>query len=294
MPVTAFDRLVCPLDSQPLARRDTAWQCPGGHNFDIARQGYVHLLPVQKKRSKDPGDSKAMVAARQRFLNAGHYKLIADVLNGAVLQDMATGAACLDAGCGEGYYLRQLGQAVPEGMEMKVMGLDVSKWAVLSAAKQDPSPTWVVGTNAHVPVPDSSFDRVLCVFGFPVFDEFARVLGPGGRLIMVDPGPDHLRELREIIYPTVTGRAESGVAVPDSFQPLSQQSVRQTLSLAGEASIADLLAMTPHLYRAPADGLARAAELTRLQLTIDVRIQVLAVNKPAKKNPAWAGLIGLL
>lgn len=275
MPVNAFDRLTCPLDGLPLIRQSTAWQCPGGHSFDIARQGYVHLLPVQKKRSKDPGDSKAMVAARQRFLNAGYYRCIAGALNQAVLQALTTNVACLDAGCGEGYYLRQLGQAVPKGIDMKVIGLDVSKWAVLSAAKQDPAPSWVVGTNAQVPVPESSLDRVFCVFGFPVFDEFARVLRPAGRLVMVDPGPDHLRELRDIIYPCVTERPAGKRAVPESFQVVSRETVRETIVLEDGSSIADLLAMTPHLYRAPAEGLARAAELTRLQLTLDVRIQVL-------------------
>lgn len=278
MPVTAFHRLVCPLDGQPLTRQNTAWQCPQGHSFDIARQGYVHLLPVQKKRSKDPGDSKAMVAARQRFLNAGHYQCIADALNKAVLQALPADPACLDAGCGEGYYLRQLGQAVPEGSELQVLGLDVSKWAVLSAAKQDRAPAWVVGTNAHIPVPDNSLDRVLCVFGFPVFDEFARVLKPGGRLIMVGPGPDHLRELRDIIYPSVTERPEGERVVPESFQEMSRETVRETIVLESGLNIADLLAMTPHLYRAPAEGLARAAELTRLQLTLDVRTQVLEVT----------------
>ncbi|MEX0623907.1 MAG: methyltransferase domain-containing protein [Saccharospirillum sp.] len=279
MPVTAFDRLACPLDGQPLTRQLHAWQCPQGHSFDIARQGYVHLLPVQQKRSKDPGDSKAMVAARQRFLNAGYYQCIADALNEAVLPEMASGAACLDAGCGEGYYLRQLGQAVPEGIDMQVIGLDVSKWAVLSAAKQDPAPSWVVGTNAHIPVPDSSLDRVLCVFGFPVYDEFARILGPAGRLVMVDPGPDHLRELRDIIYPSITERPAGARAVPESFQVVNRETVCETIVLEDASSIEDLLAMTPHLYRAPAEGLARAAELTRLQLTLDVRIQVLELTE---------------
>ncbi|MEP4546939.1 MAG: putative RNA methyltransferase [Saccharospirillum sp.] len=278
MPVTTFDRLACPLDGQPLTRQNNAWQCPQGHSFDIARQGYVHLLPVQNKRSKDPGDSKTMVAARQRFLNAGHYQPIADALNKAVLPGLPAEAACLDAGCGEGYYLRQLGQAVPDGINMQVIGLDVSKWAVLSAAKQYPASTWVVGTNAHIPVPDSSLDRVLCVFGFPVFDEFARVLKPGGRLIMVDPGPDHLRELRDIIYPSVTERPAGERAVPESFQEVSRETVRETIVLESGSNISDLLVMTPHLYRAPAEGLARASELTRLQLTLDVRIQVLEVN----------------
>jgi 23S rRNA (guanine745-N1)-methyltransferase len=37
----------------------------------VASQNYANLLPVQKKRSLDPGDSKEMVAARRRFLNIG-------------------------------------------------------------------------------------------------------------------------------------------------------------------------------------------------------------------------------
>ena len=54
------------------------WRCTQGHSFDIARQGYVNLLPVQNKRSRDPGDSKTMIVARQEFLVAGFYQPIAD------------------------------------------------------------------------------------------------------------------------------------------------------------------------------------------------------------------------
>nr|HQU89982.1 rRNA (guanine-N1)-methyltransferase [Denitromonas sp.] len=59
MRITAFDRLACPLDGAPLQRDGAAWRCIDGHSFDVASQGYVHLLPVQQKRSRDPGDSKA-------------------------------------------------------------------------------------------------------------------------------------------------------------------------------------------------------------------------------------------
>jgi 23S rRNA (guanine745-N1)-methyltransferase len=275
MPVTEFDHLACPLDGQPLSRQGTAWQCPGGHSFDIARQGYVHLLPVQNKRSRDPGDSKAMVSARQRFLNAGYYQSVASAVNNAVLAGIGASATCLDAGCGEGYYLRQLCAAVPGTLELSVLGLDVSKSAVLSAARQDTKSTWVVGTNAHLPVTDNSIDRLLCVFGFPVFEEFARVIKPQGRLVMVDPGPDHLRELREVIYPALKEREESGPGHPETFQLLSTDAVTQTLMLEGEQNIADLLAMTPHLYRAPASGIEKARALSRLEVTIDVRVRVL-------------------
>jgi hypothetical protein len=68
-----------------------AWRCAGGHCFDIASQGYTHLLPVQNKRSRDPGDSKEMVAARRRFLDAGCYQPIAAAVARLALADMPPG-----------------------------------------------------------------------------------------------------------------------------------------------------------------------------------------------------------
>lgn len=275
MTIAPFQLLTCPLDDKPLQREASSWRCAAGHCFDIAREGYVNLLPVQNKRSLDPGDSKEMVAARRRFLNAGHYRPIAEAASRAVLADLPTDApaACLDAGCGEGYYLRQLAAAATEANQpLTLLGLDISKWAVLSAAKQDSRPTWVVGSNAKLPAPSGTLDRVLCMFGFPVYGEFARVLKPGGQLIQVDAGPDHLRELREIIYPTLKPQRSSDNAAPEGFAPLAAESLRFSLALEGQEAIADLLAMTPHLYRASADGRERAAALTHIALTIDVRI----------------------
>ena len=168
MSILPFTALACPLDGAPLHREGGAWKCASGHNFDIASQGHTHLLPVQHKRSLDPGDSKEMVAARRRFLNAGHYQPIAEAVARAVLADLPAQAACLDAGCGEGYYLRQLAAAATgQNQTLAILGLDISKWAVLAGAKQDSRPNWVVGTNARLPVLDATLDRVLCLFGFP-------------------------------------------------------------------------------------------------------------------------------
>jgi 23S rRNA (guanine745-N1)-methyltransferase len=273
MSVVPFTALACPLDGAPLHRQGAAWQCAAGHSFDIASQGHTHLLPVQHKRSLDPGDSKEMVAARRRFLNAGHYQPIAAAVARATLADLPRAAACLDAGCGEGYYLRQLAAAASaQEKTLAVLGLDISKWAVLAAAKQDPRPNWVVGTNARLPVLDGRLDRVLCLFGFPVYGEFARVLKPDGQLVQVDAGPDHLRELREIIYPTLKPQRPADPAAPAGFARLAEENIRFALSLDSREAIADLLAMTPHLYRASAEGRARAAALSELSLTVDVRI----------------------
>ena len=274
MNVIPFSSLACPLDGAPLMRTGAAWRCAGGHHFDIASQGYTHLLPVQNKRSRDPGDSKEMVAARRRFLNAGCYQAIAAAVTRLALADMPAAAtlSCLDAGCGEGYYLRQLAAAPRDSQTLALLGLDISKWAVLSAAKQDKRPNWLVGSNANLPVLSGTLDRVLCMFGFPVYPEFARVLKRGGRLLQVDAGPDHLRELREIIYPRLKPERAADVQTPEGFHRLSSETIRFSLDLAGAEQIADLLAMTPHLFRASAEGRAKAAALSTLSVSVDVRL----------------------
>ena len=65
--------LICPLCAAPLTRQENRFVCPAGHSFDIARQGYVHLLPVQNKRSLNPGDTREQVLSRRAFLEAGYY-----------------------------------------------------------------------------------------------------------------------------------------------------------------------------------------------------------------------------
>jgi 23S rRNA (guanine745-N1)-methyltransferase len=274
MSVEPFSALACPLDGKPLDPDSTTWRCQDGHSFDVARQGYVNLLPVQNKRSLQPGDSKEMVAARQRFLNAGHYRPVAEAVREAVSRAFAgkPGAvSCLDAGCGEGYYLRELTTKVDE-LALSLIGLDISKWAALAAAKQDNRPRWVVGSNAGLPILPGTLDCVLCLFGFPVYSEFARVLKPGGWLIQAEAGPDHLRELREIIYPSLKAEKPTREQAPAGFSIAGTDTLTFPLTLTNPAAIADLLAMTPHLYRAPPEGREKAASLETLTVTIQVNL----------------------
>lgn len=274
MTISPFEALACPLDSSALQQNGGSWQCDAGHSFDIARQGYVHLLPVQNKRSKDPGDNKEMVAARQRFLNAGFFQPIADAVSHAIFPEgfNEPSISCLDAGCGEGYYMRHLADGAPEHTKLIMAGLDISKWAVLSAAKQDRNPAWVVGSNANLPVLSGTLDRILCLFGFPVYSEFARVLRPGGEIVQVGAGPNHLKELREIIYPELKEPKQGQEATPKGFTTMETSVVCYNLILPDRDTINDLLAMTPHLYRANAEGLARAAALESLSVTVEATI----------------------
>ena len=214
-----------------------------------------------------------MVAARRRYLASGIYEPIAAMVARHALADGTDQKplAILDAGCGEGYYLQQL-IAAAGSRSLSVIGLDISKWAVQAAARLIPSARWVVGSNARLPVPEGSIDRLLCLFGFPVYAEFARVLRPAGLLLQVDAGPDHLRELREIIYPVLKPARVPSTAVPEGFVDEATESLKYKACVSSAELIADLLLMTPHMHRATPEGRARVLALSALEITVDVRL----------------------
>lgn len=264
-----FSQLCCPLCATPLTLEQRTYRCTQGHCFDMAKQGYVNLLPVQNKRSKDPGDSKAMVQARADFLAQGFYQPLAEIIAKAALR--ADPRTLLDAGCGEGYYLRHLLHTAPE--RLQAVALDISKWAVLAAARQDKRATWLVASNNKIPVASGSIDALLCVFGFPVEDEFKRVLSESGRLLMVDPAPNHLLELKQVIYPEIKHKEATLPVAEDAWQLTNAERVIFSVNLPSNAIIRDLLTMTPHLYRASSEGRARAEALTELTVTVDVWVR---------------------
>jgi len=136
-----------------------------------------------------------------------------------------------------------------------------------------------VGTNAHLPVRDDSLDMILCLFGFPVHDEFARTLKPGGRLLQLDAGQAHLRELRALIYDNDKPAGSTAALPAPGFTRVHDASLRYTLTLRTQQEIADLLIMTPHFFRATVAGRERAAALTELELTVDVRLTEYIVEK---------------
>ena len=271
MPFISHDNLICPIDDLPLLYQNGSLYCSNGHRYDIGKPGYANLLSVQHKRSKSPGDSKDMVSARTAFLSKGFYDPIARHLADLIQNDERNEVTLVDAGCGDGYYLETINSLVAK--KLYLVGFDISKWAIQRAARRLQG-TWLVASNKRIPLADKSADFVLDMFGFPDFDSFKRILKPSGKLLTVTPGEDHLIELREIIYPSV--RRTRARQRPDSLVQTSEKSLNYKLGLHKE-DIDNLLAMTPHLYRAPRDRLAHLAELDLLEITVDVSIGVLEI-----------------
>ena len=262
--------------------KDGQLRCEKGHCFDIARQGYVNLLGPGDKRSRDPGDSRDMVAARREFLQSGHYEPVAEALAVSVSRLIGRDAVIADAGCGEGYYLEKLQQHLDlDAGAATLIGFDISKWAVQAATRRIQA-TWLVASNRRIPLAPGSVDCLLCLFGFPVFDAFMTALQPGGTLLLVTAGPRHLIELREILYPTIK-HSESAVvqqAVDAGFVQGHSSSLQYTTAPLRQREISDLLTMTPHLFRASHEGKLRAAQLQNFPVTVDVRVQLLRKNPP--------------
>lgn len=173
-----------------LTASDAGLRCAAGHAFDRARQGYVTLLPPGHRPPS--GDSAEMVADRAAFLAAGHYAGVTTALTTAVRADGAP-ATLLDLGGGTGHHLAAVLDRLPDAVGVL---LDSSPYAARRAGRAHPRAAAVVAdTWQRLPVRDAVVDRVLVVFAPRNGPEIARVLGPGGRLVVVTPGPEHLAEL---------------------------------------------------------------------------------------------------
>ena len=231
----------CPLCHAPLERRDNSYICPQRHQFDLAKEGYVNLLPVQFKRSRDPGDSAEMMQARRAFLDAGHYQ----PLRGAICAYLQTFAPTdlLDIGCGEGYYTHAFAAIAAHSW-----GLDVSKSAIRAAAKRYPQVSFCVASSQRLPFENASLDAIVRIYAPCNALELARVVRPGGWVITATPGPRHLMELKGLIYDDVRLHAQSREEMA-GFTLRHQQQLAYPMQLNGSEAEA-LLQMTPFAWRA--------------------------------------------
>jgi 23S rRNA (guanine745-N1)-methyltransferase len=212
-------------------------------------------------------------------LIAGHFAPVAAQLVAHVADRVSSIAApkpftVLDAGCGEGYYLHAIADAsVPSTQPApRLIGIDISKSAIQAAARRRFPCVWAVASNRKLPIAPASVDLVISMFGFPVWPEFASVQPTSGHLLLVDAGPDHLIELRTILYPTVNRSSPSGLEAAEraGYRLQTEHSVCFQIALPSQAAIADLLAMTPHDHRAPQAGRQAIAAQNHLSLTADV------------------------
>ena len=308
---------ICPLCQSPLQPADHTWRCDGSlnpkqttHPFDVARQGYVNLLPVQQKKSKAPGDSQQSIEARKRFLNAGHYQPLNDLIcqkmtallmaKKASLKQKNKPINWLDIGCGEGYYTQAMAQT---GMDM-LIAADISKPAVVELARTSKAlgRLWyqeakeakedgtyaaaiypLVTSAAHLPLRAHSIDGISSIFSPILPEAFNEVLSDAGYLIIAKPDIGHLATMREALFDDVREHDSEKFLqeLAPYFQLLETHHVSSSLNLSAEG-LADLMTMTPYAYRARSDKRqALLAEVAAQPFATEAKFVIYILQKTA-------------
>lgn len=291
----ALDLMLCPhcgADWNPAASGPHVLVCAEGHRYDAARQGYVNFLTG--RRSRFTPDTADMVAARDRFLGAGHYAPIASALADACAA-LPADAAVLDAGAGTGYYLAAVLDRLASGAgaedtdsggtgsgsarrRPRAVALDLSAHALRRAARIEGVTAAVWDLWRPLPLAAGAVDAVLDVFAPRNLPEFARVTRPGGLLVAVTPLPDHLAELRGRLplLDVPAGKAEAlEHAAAEDYTPVSRAELRFPIRLTPEAA-ADLVQMGPAGHHTAREDLERLAGADELAATAAVELSVLA------------------
>lgn len=274
----ALALLRCPRCQLPLADAGGAARCTSGHAFDVARQGYLSLLAGARPPS---GDDAAMVAARDRVLGAGWFAPLTQALARAAAPGARPGAI-LDVGGGNGHHLAGVLEEAPDRLGIV---LDVSRYALRRAARAHPRAA-AVGADVWGPLPlaDGVAASLLCVFAPRNGPELARVLGPGGVLVVATPAPEHLAALVQTLgLLRVDPRKDERLAeqLAGGFALQARERCDWTMTLDREDALA-LAAMGPSAFHGASD--AWAARLPdALEVSGAVTVSVYGVLAPDQR-----------
>ncbi|MGL4641856.1 MAG: methyltransferase domain-containing protein [Cetobacterium sp.] len=269
--------IICPVCNKKMQKIERKYICEGNHNFDVSKFGHVNLLLSNQKNSKLPGDSKEMVLSRKNYLEKGYYEGISNGVNEIVKKELGEkkDIKILDIGCGEGYYTNRLKNFLNDlGVKNEIVGIDISKEAVISAAKSYKNIEWIVASASSLPIEDESLDFIICMFAKIIPEEKMRTLKKGGKLIIVSTGENHLLELKEVVYDVVRKEFYSPIEDLNIFSHLEKVNVKYQTEILEQESIENLFNMTPYRWRSPQKGVEKLFLLNKLKTTVEVNIDI--------------------
>ncbi len=269
--------LCCPVCGKPLERLEKLYRCPKGHSFDRAAKGYVNLLLAKEMNSKTPGDSPEMVRARTAFLDGGYYaclrQSLADLSLKLIGQFGQKTPQLIDTGCGEGYYTLGIYEALCQsGFSPKMAGIDLSKAALKHASGRCRQIEYAIASLFHLPAAEGSIHLITDVFAPVAPQEFARVLAPGGYVVVAAPGTNHLWGMKQVVYQKPYANDDLPPDMP-GFALVEKVQTGGQITVPHE-QIPNLFAMTPYFWKSPREGTQRLMDLPQLETAISFSLFV--------------------
>ena len=263
--------LACPVCKSALAltQDGRSAACTGArrHLFDFAAGGYLNLYTSRASG----GDSGECIAARNAFLAKGYYEKISEGVNALLNEYTCEGARVLDAGSGEGYYSLRMAEK-----GRSVFGFDLSKNGVniaAKAAKRAHTPAFFgVASVFSLPVLDESMDAVTTIFAPCAEEEYARVLKPGGILLLAGAGKEHLIDLKKAVYESAYENEGRRDLPAEKFSLIEERRVEYVIDVEGGSDVENLFAMTPYFYRTSQKDKDKLKNLSSISTKIDVEL----------------------
>lgn len=280
------DVLADPVDLSPLRGEDDFARLVSetGHSYDVAKQGYVTL--ASGKGLNHEGDSLEMVNSREAFLAQGHFapfvesvtEHVQDVLEHSA--PLAADPTVLEVGAGTGYYLAHTLDSI---VGARGVGLDISVPAAKHLAKSHSRVGAIVADVwAGLPVRDESIHAITDVFAPRNPAEFARVLAPGGEVVVLLAHQGHLDELREPlgILGVEAGKLERMLEQAQGHLELAAdpQLIEFPMRLERDA-IAAQVGMSPSARHIEADVLQERVATLPSHLEVSARGQLVRLRK---------------
>ncbi len=267
--------LVCPKCKNVLKKNGNSIVCENKHTYDIAKQGYVNLVLGSKGGS---GDDKEMCRSRHEFHSGDYYNCLSRKIAEICMQNNT--CSVVDAGCGEGYYLRKIRDFYESvGRTLSSMcGIDLAKEAVSIGAKcekilpDEKRVEYAVAGIFDMPLADECADCVLSVFA-PVPElEAHRVLKSGGIMIVVSPGEKHLEGLKKAVYCNVYDNEVQEKSYT-GFELSETYIAEDTIKVEGE-NIKNLFHMTPYYWKTSESDAEKLSKISCLSTKIEFLIRI--------------------
>ena len=250
--------ICCPVCKNKLTLTKRSYRCLNGHNFDLAKEGYLNL---NLRNSRNTGDNPEMIKARRDFLEKGYYSFLKDAVDQLLDED----DSLIDLACGEGYYTKDF------KCRDKV-GIDLSKTGLKIASKNDKSTLYLLSSIFRGPLPDKCADKIITIFAPIAEEEIVRMLKDDGRFILVRPDRRHLIELKEAIYDHPYLNEEKEVLIKGLVRE-KQIRISRTVNVE-RPYIEDLFVMTPYVNTTSAKDKQKLKSIEKLDISFCFLIDV--------------------